>query len=119
MEDRVFEEGFPDRWFMVHRDDCTLLARRGDMGPPITICASPKLLQGEAWLATAMQIAHAMAGSHKRELDQIFDEFCDKCGIGPPHDENDQPMPNIRAVRTWQCDQCDHQNDRPKIKITP
>lgn len=122
MSDRVFTEGFPERWSMVHRDDCTLLVRRGDVGMFITpsqaICMAPKLMQGEAWLGTAKEIAHAMAGSREQELNRIFDEFCDGCGIGPPHDEQYRPQPNIRSVRTWTCDRCDHVNDRPKIKAT-
>ncbi|RFB95186.1 hypothetical protein B5K11_09520 [Rhizobium leguminosarum bv. trifolii] len=123
MADRVYTAGFPDLWSMVHRDDCTLLVRRGDMGflvvPSTAVCMAPKLMQGEAWLETAKEIAHALAGSHERELSRIFAEFCDSCGIGPPHDENDQPRPNIRSVRTWTCDRCDHVNIRPAISETP
>jgi hypothetical protein len=123
MVDRVYTEGFPERWSMVHRDDCTLLVRRGDMGflvvPSQAVCMAPKLAQGEVWLETAKEIAHALAGSHKRELDRIFAEFCDDCGIGPPHEENDQPTSNIRAVRTWRCDRCDHLNQRPKVDTPP
>jgi hypothetical protein len=123
MSDRVYTEGFPERWSMVHRDDCTLLVRRGDMGmfvlPSQAICMAPKLMQGEAWLGTAKEIAHAMAGSRERELNQIFDEFCDSCGIGPPHDEQDRAEANIRSVRTWTCDRCDHVNERPKHRENP
>ncbi len=123
MGDRVYTEGFPERWSMVHRDDCTLLVRRGDMGmfvlPSQAICMAPKLMQGEAWLETAQEIAHAMAGSREQELNRMFDEFCDGCGIGPPHDEQDRPAENIRSLRTWKCDRCDHINERPKARENP
>jgi hypothetical protein len=118
MADRVYTEGFPERWSMVHRDDCTLLVRRADMGfyivPSQAVCMAPKLMQGEAWLETAKEIAHALAGSHKRELSRMFAEFCDSCGIGPPHDDKDRAMTNVRAVATWTCDRCGHVNVRPK-----
>lgn len=123
MGDRVYTEGFPDRWSMVHRDDCTLLVRQADMGflvvPSQAVCMAPKLMQGEAWLSTAKEVAHALEGSHRRELDRMFAEFCDNCGIGPPHDENDRKQQNVRALRTWTCDRCGHVNERPKADIPP
>jgi len=123
MADRVYTEGFPERWSMVHRDDCTLLVRRGDMGflvvPSQAVCMAPKLAQGEAWLETAKEIAHALDGSHRRELDRVFAEFCDSCGIGPPHDEDDQPRENVRSLVTWTCDRCNHVNARPKVEAVP
>jgi hypothetical protein len=123
MADHVYTEGFPERWSMVHRDDCTLLVKSGDMGmfvtPSKAICMAPKLMQGEAWLSTAKEIAHALEGSHRQELDRIFAEFCDSCGIGPPHDEKDRPITNVRALRTWTCDRCDHVNVRPKTDTPP
>lgn len=122
MADRVYTDGFPDLWSMVHRDDCTLLVKRGDMGflvvPSQAVCMAPKLMQGEAWLETAKEIAHALAGSRESELNRIFDEFCDDCGIGPPYEDNEQPRPNVRALRSWKCDRCDHTNTRPKVKAS-
>lgn len=55
-----------------------------------------------------------MSGAKKQETDRILDEFCDSCGIGPPYDENDQAMINVRATVTWKCDRCDHTNERPR-----
>lgn len=116
MNDKVYTEGFPERWAMIHRNDCTLLGYRGDLNPfgsRTIICAAPKLLQGEAWLATAQAIASAMDTEKRQASNKRMDAFCDKCGIGPPYGENDQPMPNVRDAVTWQCDQCDHINKRP------
>lgn len=117
MADKVYTDGFPDGWAMVHRDDCTLLGYRGDLNPfgsLTVVCAAPKLRQGEEWLDTAKAIAVAMSGAKKQETDRILDEFCDSCGIGPPYDENDQAMINVRATVTWKCDRCDHTNERPR-----
>lgn len=118
MADRVYTDGFPEGWSMVHRDDCTLLVRRAQVSifafPSVAICQSPKLMQGEAWLGTAKEIAHALAGSHEQELARIFAEFCDSCGIGPPHEDDGEPRENIRSLVTWKCDRCDHTNVRPK-----
>jgi hypothetical protein len=119
MDDKTYTEGFPEKWAMVHRDDCTLLGYRGDLnlfGSLTIVCAAPKLKQGEAWLDTAKAIAHAMDGERLHARNLIMEAFCDKCGIGPPYGANDQPMPNVRASVTWQCDQCDHMNDRPRDK---
>ena len=117
MDDKIYTEGFPDRWMMVHRADCTLLGFKGDLNPfgaMTVICAAPKLRQGEEWMDTAKAIAAAMDGERLQEKDRILAEFCDKCGIGPPYDENDKPMVNVRATVTWQCDRCDHVNERPR-----
>lgn len=117
MADKVYTDGFPDGWAMVHRDDCTLLGYRGGLTPfgaLKAICAAPKLQQGEAWLETAKAIAIAMDGTKQQETDRIMDEFCDSCGIGPPYDDNDKPMINVRATVTWKCDRCDHTNERPR-----
>lgn len=123
MADRVYTEGFPERWSMVHRDDCTLLVRRSEVSifamPSVAICQSPKLMQGEPWLETAKEIAHAMAGSRERELSRMFAEFCDNCGIGPPCEDDGEARDNIRASVTWACDRCDHKNVRPKVEADP
>jgi hypothetical protein len=116
MADKVYTEGFPEGWAMVHREDCTLLGYRNGLNPFgafTAICLAPKLKQGEAWLETAKTIAVAMAGTKKQEADRIIDEFCDSCGIGPPYDD-DKPMINVRATATWKCDRCDHTNERPR-----
>jgi len=116
MADKVYTDGFPDGWAMVHREDCTLVGYRTGLNPFgsfTAICLAPKLKQGEAWLKTAKAIAVAMDGTKKQEADRIMDEFCDSCGIGPPYDD-DKPMINVRATVTWKCDRCDHTNERPR-----
>lgn len=119
MGDRVFTEGFPDNWAMVEREDCTILSYRGQLTPFgawTAFCLAPKMRQGEAWLETARQIAWSVAADRKADLDKRFDEFCDECGIGPPHDEASEAVVNSRSMKSWRCDHCNCVNSRPKQK---
>lgn len=115
MKDVIYTEGFPDGWKMVHREDCTLLMRTSFMAIAGSECvaAAPRLMQGEAWLSLAREIANAVEGKWGAERDHSFATFCDKCGIGPNCGEDGMPLPNVRAERTWTCDYCDHENIRP------
>lgn len=118
MNGKIYTEGFPERWAMVHTDDCTWLSHKPEvsiLGSWVCICLAPKLLQGEAWLEQAKLIAHALAGTFKLKLEQTFAEFCDECGIGPPYDSEDRPIKTSRVERSWRCDRCNHINKRPLI----
>jgi hypothetical protein len=113
--DVVTTEGFPKGWSMVHRSDTTLLVRQAEPGMlfATTLCAAPKLLQGNAWLETARLIAWAVSAEVRRDTDTIFAAFCDRCGMGPSCDAHGDTNPNVRALRTWTCHDCDHVNVRP------
>lgn len=113
--DVVYREGFPEGWYMVHRPDTTLLMDGSGvtlLGLGNTICAAPRLRQGEAFLDTARAIAWALSGVRKAALERKMAEFCDHCGIGPSCDEAGAPLPNARADRNWTCYHCDHRNIR-------
>jgi hypothetical protein len=119
--DVVTTEGFPKGWYMVHRTDTTLLVRQAELGMlfPTTLCAAPKLLQGNAWLDTARMIAWAVSQEIQRDRDAIFAAFCDRCGMGPTCDEHGDTNPNVRALRTWTCQDCDHVNVRQSPSSGP
>lgn len=101
---------------MVERSDCTMLVHKLDyglVGSWACVCLAPQLKQGEAWLENAKLIAHSLAGTFKDALNKTFDEFCDECGIGPPHDDQDRAIQTSRSERPWRCDRCNHLNNRP------
>jgi hypothetical protein len=114
--DIIYEDGFPDGWFMIHRSDTTLLCMKGDelFGSGITaIAAAPAARQGIAWLDTAKFISECMFNYINKNIAMIESEFCDNCGYGVSRDEHDKKLPNSRSVKTWVCLDCDHINRRP------
>lgn len=122
MDDVLYKDGFPPKWAMVHRSDTTLLLRYSDFaifGGGTVICAAPKLMQGEAWLSTAQEIAHALAGTERVRHEETFAAFCDHCGMGPSCDEEGDTLPSTRATRSWTCYHCDHKNERPARPVAP
>lgn len=98
---------------MVHRTDTTLFI--DGSGTPLfdggdTICAAPRLRQGEAFLERARAIAWALSGARRKE--RVFSGFCDHCGVGLNCDNDGMPLPTVRNVRNWTCPHCDHRNIR-------
>ncbi|WP_411839921.1 hypothetical protein [Paracoccus sp. ME4] len=113
--DIVYRDGFPEGWYVVHRPDTTLLVDGSGIFPlgfGNTICAAPRLCQGEAFLDTARAIAWALSGVRAATHAHGMAAFCDRCGIGPNCDEHGTALPNTRAERNWTCSHCDHANIR-------
>lgn len=119
--DVITTEGFPKGWSMVHRSDTTLLVCNGEPGMslPSTLCAAPRLMQGDAWLHIARAIAWGLSKQQKDRTDAIFAAFCDRCGMGPSCDEHGETLPHARVERTWTCYHCDHVNVRPNTPSVP
>lgn len=121
MTDTIYTEGFPDGWAMIHRPDTTLLVHKG--GPfslfGSTICAAPKLRQGQEWLKTAQAIAWAVSGATKAEIVRSEAQYCDHCGVGPPCDDEGRPKSTNRAEKSWTCYYCDAENIRATVGDRP
>ena len=68
--DRVFTDGFPNRWFLENRPGAreALLCRRSELafGGVVCVCLRPRATPTEQWVLSAQIIAHGVEAENGR-----------------------------------------------------